>query len=192
MITLKSKLNPKLAWSVYRLVQPQPQAKGLTMLEVLVAMLIAFAFLTATLNAMVISAAMQVKAERQAQATYWIQKDLENIQAKAGTQASDSTKCTSSFSTSYAGSLNTSTGIPAVKYTSTDASPTYTTGTNSLVATVVASSILGRAYTMTRTTGGSDTNPQILTVNYTVRNANDPTTLASLYTEVIPPKALAC
>lgn len=176
MMTLKPKLNPKLAWHLYRLVQPQPQAKGLTMLEVLVAMLIAFAFLTATLNAMVISAAMQVKAERQAQGTYWIQQNLETIQAQAGAQATDATKCTSAFSTSYAGALQN----------------TLTSSTATSATTTTTRTLLGRTYTMTRTTGGSNTNPQILTVNYTVSNADDPTTLASLYTEIIPPKALAC
>jgi Tfp pilus assembly protein PilV len=195
MITLKSQLKPSLTWHLYRRVLTPAKSQGFTMLEVLAAMMIAFAFLMGTLNAMLAATMMQVKAERQAQATYWIQQDLENIQAQAGAQLPDPNKCTSVFSTSYAGSLNTSnasTGIPVVKFESTDANATYTTGTNSLVATAVATSITGKSYTMTRTTGGSNTNPQILTITYTVQNASDPDAIATLYTEVIPPKALSC
>ncbi|MGA1622646.1 MAG: type IV pilus modification PilV family protein, partial [Synechocystis sp.] len=53
------------------------------MFEVLVALMMSFLFLTGTLNAMVVSAIFQVKAERQAQASYWIQENLEEVRATA-------------------------------------------------------------------------------------------------------------
>ena len=198
MITLKPKFNSKLAWQLYRLAPPKPKGQGFAMLEVLVAMMITFGFLMATLNAMTAATMVQVQAERRAAALYWIQQDLENIQALADAQATDAdgnpitNECSSTFSTSYAGRLNTATAIPVAKYQSTDPSPTYTTGTNSLVATAVASSIIGGSYTMTRTTAGTDTNPQLLTIRYRVQNASDPDAIATLYTEVIPPRALNC
>jgi hypothetical protein len=111
----------------------------------------------------------QVKADRQAKAVYWIQQDLENVRSLAAAQATDSTKCTAVFSTSYAGGLKTT--VDAVS---------TTTGRP------------GTDYTMTRTTGGSNTNAQILTISYTITNTSYTSSLATLYAEVIPPKALSC
>lgn len=146
------------------------------MLEVLAALMISFAFLMGTLNALAITALMQVKAERQAQAMYWIQQDLETIRAQAASQTVDSTKCTSIFSTSYAGALqNTLVG-----------------NTNTSATTITTKTLVNRTYTMTRITGGGNTNSQILTISYTVGNTGDASNLATLYTEIIPPNALSC
>lgn len=64
--------------------------QGFTMFEVLIALMMSFLFLAGTLNAMVISAVFQVKAERQAQASYWIQEDLEELRATAASIACNS------------------------------------------------------------------------------------------------------
>ena len=153
-------------------------AQGFTMLEVLAALMMSFAFLMGALNGIVITAWMQVKAERQAQANYWIQQDLENIQSAAANQTTNTAQCTSVFNTSYAGALrNTLLGS-----TSTAASASQT----------FSKSLVNKSYTLTRTMGGSNSSPQILTLQYTVRNASDTSDLATLYTEVIPPKAMAC
>jgi hypothetical protein len=53
------------------------------MLEVLVSMLATTAFVMGTLQAMVINTIFQVRAEREAQATFWIQEDMEKIKAIA-------------------------------------------------------------------------------------------------------------
>ncbi len=184
--------NLAMNWRLYRLMLVKFPSQGFTMLEVLVAILMVFGFLMGTLNAMLAATVMQIKAERQAQATYWIQEDLENVRAAAGSQAADTIKCTSAFSTSYAGALNTSTVIPVIKYETTDSAPSYSIGASVLVATVTASSVAGKSYTMTRTTGGSNTNPNLLTISYTVNNSGDPDAIATLYTEVIPAQALSC
>ncbi len=60
-----------------------PLADGFTMVEVLVAILVATAFVMGTLQAMVINAIYQVRAEREAQATFWIQQDMEKIKGIA-------------------------------------------------------------------------------------------------------------
>jgi hypothetical protein len=142
---------------------------GFSMLEVLVAMMVVFLTFMTSLNGLLYAAMFQVKAERQAQATYWIQQDLENVKSIAAAQATNTAKCTSVFSTSYAGALRTTLGAT-------------TTQTKPLVNT---------SYTLTRDTNVTDTNPQILTITYKVSNSSD-ITLATLYTEVIPPKALSC
>lgn len=57
--------------------------QGFTMFEVLVAILVSSAFVLGTLQAMVINAVLQVRAERKAQASFWIQEDLEFVKAQA-------------------------------------------------------------------------------------------------------------
>jgi Tfp pilus assembly protein PilV len=145
---------------------------GSSMLEVLVAMMVVFLTFMTSLNGLLYAAMFQVKADRQAKAVYWIQQDLENVRSLAAAQTTDSTKCTAAFSTSYAGALQTTLALAA------NAPGTKT--------------FFGKDYAMTRTTGGSNTNAQILTISYTVSNASDPSSLATLYAEVIPPKALSC
>ncbi len=151
------------------------------MLEVLAALMISFAFLMGTLNALAITALMQVKAERQAQATYWIQQDLENIRSRASNSSdtafstctgSPNSCCATTFAASYAGKLQTALGA------------TYTTSKN----------IVGnKSYTLSRISAGSNTNPQILQLTYSVYETGDTNrTLATLYTELIPPAALSC
>lgn len=160
------------------LLTSEPSAQGFTMLEVLAGLMMTFAFFMGTLNAVVINAWMQAKAERQAQANYWIQQDLENIQSAAANQATDTTKCTSTFNSSYAGTLrNTLLG---------------STSTATSVDQTFSKSLANKPYTLTRSMSGSNSSPQILALQYTVSSTSDPSNLATLYTEVIPPKALAC
>lgn len=61
-------LNPK----------PPQQEQGFTLTEVLVAILITSVFVLTAMQAMVIAAVMRVKAKQLAEATTWIQQDLEN------------------------------------------------------------------------------------------------------------------
>jgi hypothetical protein len=137
------------------------------MLEVLVALMISFAFLMGTMNAMVIAAVMQVKAERQAQALFWIQQDLETVRAAA---ANFSGTCGSMGS-----GLDASLG-------------TISPATRNLVS---------KSYVIERTETGSgnvlqlsyrvgENNGSGVIVTST---AND---IATLYTEVLPSAALSC
>ncbi|MBJ7898931.1 MAG: type II secretion system protein [Cyanobacteria bacterium RI_101] len=150
--------------------------QGFSMLEVLVALFAAFFFLMGTMNAMVVAAVMQVKAERQAQGLYLIQQDLEAIRARAADPSlGATTMCTAStFSAGYGGALKTV--VDAIS------KPTP----QGLL------SLPNKVYTLTRTTGGSDTNPSILTLSYTVSHPNDSEPIATLYTEVLPNVALSC
>ena len=63
--------------------------QGFSMAEVLIAILAAFAFLLGALQALSIQAVVKVRAEREAQATYWIQQDLESVKAAATDVADD-------------------------------------------------------------------------------------------------------
>ena len=57
--------------------------QGFSLFEVCIAILVSSAFLMGTLQAMTINAVLQIRAERQAQANFLIQQDVERIQALA-------------------------------------------------------------------------------------------------------------
>ncbi|WP_107666224.1 hypothetical protein [Cyanothece sp. BG0011] len=62
--------------------KPKPD-QGFSLFEVTIAILVSSAFLMGTLQAMTINAVMRVKSERQAQANFLIQQDIEKLQATA-------------------------------------------------------------------------------------------------------------
>lgn len=73
-----------LILSLHRLRKKRISAyDGFTMLEVLVSIMVSIAFVMGTLQAMVVNAIFQVRAEREAQATFWIQQDMERVKAIA-------------------------------------------------------------------------------------------------------------
>ncbi|EAZ92837.1 type IV pilus modification PilV family protein [Crocosphaera chwakensis] len=63
--------------------------QGFSLFEVTIAILVSSAFLMGTLQAMTINAVMRVKSERQAQANFLIQQDIERLQAAASTMDLD-------------------------------------------------------------------------------------------------------
>jgi hypothetical protein len=60
-----------------------PPSQGFTMLEVLMGIMTTTAFVAASLQLITINAMFKVKAERQAQALFWIQDDQESIRSRA-------------------------------------------------------------------------------------------------------------
>jgi prepilin-type N-terminal cleavage/methylation domain-containing protein len=162
---------------------PRSAQQGFTMFEVLIALMISFLFLTGTLNAMVMATVMRVRAERQAQAGYWIKEDLEQVRALAA---------------SYTVKTGCPTGVGAAfrdANNSTDADLTNN-GLASL-PTPGNRTILGRTASLTRDPNASD---NVLGLTYTVRNTEITNTtaepnknvIATLYTEVLPAAALSC
>ncbi|UOO10538.1 MULTISPECIES: type II secretion system protein J [unclassified Synechocystis] len=155
--------------------------QGFTMFEVLIALMISFLFLTGTLNAMVMATVMRVKAEREAQAGYWIKEDLEQVRALAANfNPATGNGCPTSVGETFRDANN-----------SADADP----NNDGLASLPVPAnkSIVGVTAAITRTPGVSN---NVLTLSYRVRNTNvtdnDMATLATLYTEVLPAAALAC
>lgn len=57
--------------------------QGFSMVEVLVAILIATIFVTATMQVMALATVFRVRAQEYAEATNWIQEDLENVKEQA-------------------------------------------------------------------------------------------------------------
>lgn len=64
--------------------------QGFTMIEVLVAILLATSFVLIATQAIVIAAVLRVNARRISDASLWMQQELEQIQYKAYTLAADS------------------------------------------------------------------------------------------------------
>ena len=141
---------------------------GLSMLEVLVAMMVVFLTFMTSLNGLLYAAMFQVKADRQAKAVYWIQQDVENVKAGAANYTTN-TGCNTTPKT--VGTLfASSASMPAVSIPSQD--------------------LFGKNYTIDRNPVPST---NILQITYTVRETSDSTkVLATLYTEILPAAALSC
>lgn len=58
--------------------------QGFTLIEVLVAILVTTLFISIAMQAIVFAAVFKVKAQEYAEATSWIQEDLENVKYQAG------------------------------------------------------------------------------------------------------------
>ncbi|PSM46243.1 hypothetical protein C7Y66_26045 [Chroococcidiopsis sp. CCALA 051] len=59
------------------------QEQGFTIIEVLIAILIAIVFVTVAMQMMVMAAMFKVRAQESVEATAWIQEDLENVKYQA-------------------------------------------------------------------------------------------------------------
>lgn len=194
---------------------------GLSLLEVLVATMVVFFTIMGALNGVLYAAIFQIKAERQAQASFWIQQDLEQVKAIAATLPTNNAQCTPTFTTSYAGNLQTTlasntaitaTSPTAVSVTGPPAGRTQTqivrtSEPSTTFTTNTTRAILGREYRLARVTEGYDSSPQVLRLTYRVGlptdstsdtdriqddTTNNTSTLATLYTEIIPAAALSC
>ena len=175
---------------------PVPDS-GLSMLEVLVAMMVVFLTFMTSLNGLLYAAMFQVKADRQAKAVYWIQQDVERVKSLAASASTSTiytsppsgiTACsgTGNANTCFAGVTTYNNGFARRLEGNLDGS---SSGTNITVGT---QEFFGKSYQMVRNATGTDTNPQVLTINYTVREADDTTkVLATLYTEILPAAALS-
>jgi Tfp pilus assembly protein PilV len=174
---------------------PVPNS-GLSMLEVLVAMMVVFLTFMTSLNGLLYAAMFQVKADRQAKAVYWIQQDVERVKSLAASASTSTiytsppsgiTACsgTGNANTCFAGVTTYNNGFARRLEGNLDGS---SSGTNITVGT---QEFFGKSYQMIRNATGTNTNPQVLTITYTVREADDTTkVLATLYTEILPAAAL--
>jgi type II secretory pathway pseudopilin PulG len=158
---------------------PVPDS-GLSMLEVLVAMMVVFLTFMTSLNGLLYATLFQVKAERQAQATYWIQQDLEQVKAAAANYTT-TTGCPSSVGTNF-----NSSSMPAI---SSATKPLLGKTYRIARAVVVSNNLLQITYRVGENyvvgTGQTDTNGDLIADAETG-------ILATLYTEIMPTGALSC
>ena len=152
--------------------KPKPELqteKGFAMLEVLVSILIVTTFVAVSLQAMVIAAYARVRAHEKSEAVLLIQEDLEQIkyQAIEANLAYNASNCLVGYSNALQGTLDS---YPKLKSSKTFPNKQYSLNLN--------------------TTPNNPTS-HILKLEYEVKDARN-TTIAELYTEVIPDASLGC
>jgi len=163
------------------------------MLEVMIAILTIAAFLTVTLELMAFTALYKVRAERQAQANFWIQEDFEDVKYLASTLDDSSSYvspdvCTQGYATALRRQL---TATPL---------PTTPIPTEKLVET---RTIVGKNYSLFRTFNitNQSANPHRLRIDYQVQLAtgqiaddyrNQENVIARSSVEVIPDASFKC
>jgi type II secretory pathway pseudopilin PulG len=158
--------------------------QGFSMLEVLVASLIAFGFLMGSLQAMVLAVALKVQAQEKQIANQLIQKEIEEINRIAITAPFDSnsvetSKCiATSYANGYANALWDSYSTNATKTSSQKL-----LGDQGEVITLTSTKIDSNA---------SNSPPyKTLKIQYQV-NDSEGNEIATDYIEVIPNAALQC
>ncbi|WP_250125568.1 prepilin-type N-terminal cleavage/methylation domain-containing protein [Chroococcidiopsis sp. CCMEE 29] len=154
------------------------QEQGFTLIEVLVAILIATIFVTVSLQMVVIAAVFKARAKQYSEATTWIQENLEFVRY----QASEYEKSASPYS-SKCSATNAADGLASGLLTDIGGA-SYTT----------SKTIGGKNFTLTRIgnyTSSSDPY-KVLNIDYTVAPDDSGSVIASLHTEVIPNAAFNC
>ncbi len=156
---------------------------GFTLIEVLVAMIVAAVFVSMTMQAMVTSAAFRVVATQYDEAVSWIQEDLEMVvnqatQYEVSTQPYSS-RCLATLSSDglAAGFLNDSVA-----------------GLGGISTTIGPRALGGKYYTLTRTANyASSSDPfRLLNVTYEVTAQGERKPIAIVNTEVIPHAVFKC
>ena len=150
------------------------QDQGFTLIEVLIAILIATIFVTVAMQMMVIATVFKVRAQEFSEATNWIQEDLEDVKFQAS-QYSDTSKCS--------------------VLTSDDG---FADGFRDLLTEPIPKTFRnGKQFNLTRTTTPFSIAPgtapyDVLQVSYDVSPTSGGSSIAKFYTEVIPNGALQC
>lgn len=170
---------------------------GLTLVEVLVGMLLTFAFIGTALQALVVSTAFRVKAQATSEAITWIQEDLENIKFEAqqldydvmnGNYQPDAARCSATTpNAGYADLLRDRLESQAPNLDTLNMPQTSTLNSNK------TSQMGTRTYQLTREITPDDAVPyNVLQVSYTVNASDRSEPIATLYAEVLPDVSLTC
>lgn len=169
------------------------QEQGFSLVEVLVAIVIATIFVTTALQAMVIAALFKAKAQEYSEATTWIQNDLEDLRYQASryndVARCDATGPNNGYADGFSDRLHTISqpnGTRTGDATSVPDSDTFS-------PTPPKKGRSGKTFTFTRvSTPRKDAPYAALTVTYDVTPTAGGSSVASLYTEVIPDGAFQC
>lgn len=153
--------------------------KGFTLLEVVVAMLVAFFFVIGSMQALVLATAIRVKAQEKQRANQLIQEDIEQIRFEAETLDENVSLCSATgYTNSYASSLAnrlSNVAVPADKQLLDDK---------------------GDTYRLTRTINTNESTSKILKIDFSVQKlkgeklVGEPIDTDSI--EVIPNEAVNC
>lgn len=126
---------------MFKLKSPQ-QEQGFTLIEVLVAILITSVFIGVAMQAMVMAAVFKVRARQFAEATTWIQEDLENVRREANNLQ---------YTTLRVATSSTDTVLQVASIDGFQAGNTLIVGTDSTNKTIATSGVNTSARTITLT-----------------------------------------
>lgn len=159
------------------------QKAGFTLVEVLVAMLVAAVFVSMTMQAIVTAAAFRVVATQYDGAISWIQEDLESVVNRAA-QYEMSTQPYSS----HCLATISSNGLAASFLNDSQ------TGLGGSTVTIGSKALGGKDYTLTRSAdyAGSADPFRLLNVTYQVTAQGESEPIATVNTEVIPHAVFKC
>lgn len=166
------------------------------MLEVIIAILTITAFSTGTLQLMAFTALYKVRAERQAQANFWIQEDFEDVKFLASTL--DVSSSPNYVSLDVCTNINQGYATALRRQLTATPLSTTTIPTEQLVAT---RTIFGKNYSLYRTFNITSANPHRLRIDYQVQLAtgqiaddyrNQENVIARSSVEVIPNASFKC
>lgn len=131
----------------------RPKDSGFTMMEVLVAILVSFAFLMGTLQAMALNTYFQVKSEREAQAKFWIEEDQALASSIAGTASTTTVSCpdSSDATNGFGQELKEDLGI-----------------TSGNVQDMGTRTLVNKNYRLVRVTSIASDKPDVLQITYRV------------------------
>lgn len=164
------------------------QEQGLTLVEVMIAILITSIFIAVSMQSVVIAAYFKARGKQYAEATTWIQEDLEQVRYRASQLPYDSTKCNApAQDKGFAHQLRIN--LPDVDQTP---GGDQHTGTKK---------ITGKTYVLYRDgpeadsvigPNVSETTYEVMTMKYEVKPQGSDEVIARMYTEVIPDAAFQC
>ncbi|WP_299488402.1 prepilin-type N-terminal cleavage/methylation domain-containing protein [Acaryochloris sp. IP29b_bin.137] len=160
-----------------------PAKAGFTLIEVLVAMIVAAVFVSMTMQAIVTAAAFRVVATQYDEAVSWIQEDLETVVNQAAeyeiAAQPYSSRCLATLSSNglAAGFLNDSV-----------------VGLGGTLTTIGPRALGGTFYTLTRTASYADSSDpfRLLNITYRVTAQGEDKPIATVNTEVIPHAVFRC
>ncbi len=185
-----------------KLYKKNPRSEtGFSLIEVLVAMLIAFFFVLGSMQALVLATAFRVKAQEKQRANQLIQEDIERINLAARDLAVDHSKCgATAYNNGYAQALwNVVEPNPP---SSSNLPPTKKLITNKKDDDTVEE--LGKELGLKRNLLPSNSPYKVLKIQFEVRewngsnfiddgdDSNDSDIFATDYIEVIPNAAVQC
>ena len=164
-------------------VMARQSISGFTLIEVLVAMLVAAVFVSMTMQAIVTAAAFRVIATQYDEAVSWIQEDLESVVNQA-TQYEISTQPYSSRCLATVSSGGVAAGFLNDNVV----------GLGGTSVTIGSRALGGEDYTLTRTADYiSSPDPfRLLKVTYRVTAQGESQPMATVNTEVIPHAVFKC
>jgi prepilin-type N-terminal cleavage/methylation domain-containing protein len=156
-------------------------SQGFTLIEVLIAILIATIFVAVSMQAMVLATMLRIKAQEKEKANQLIQEDIETIKVVSASLALDKSKCSATnYNDGYAATIIQSQNLSTAQTTS------FSGYTLSLNRNLIGDNTSESSQTIAP--------HKILKIRYTVDaiKGSATRTIANDYVEIIPNVALQC